>query len=183
VFASPVTWARLIRDCGWLRSRRTLYPETPTTGVRAEKPNQLWHIDVTVIRLLDGTNTYPHAVIDNFSRRILAWKLAVRLEPETTCLVLTEAARNLPDAAEPPIVVADSGVENVNGEVDALVGSGCLRRVLVQVEVLFSNSMIEAWWDRSSHYPLAFCGPSKSRCWASGSRIRRIARTKAFPPR
>jgi transposase InsO family protein len=146
VFAAPVTWARLIRDRGWLRPRRRLYPETPTTGVRAEKPNQLWHIDVTVIRLLDGTKTYLHAVIDNFSRRILAWKLAVRLQPETTCLVLGEAARNLPQMSEPPTVVADSGVQNVNGEVDALVGSGCLRRVLAQVEVLFSNSMIEAWW-------------------------------------
>jgi hypothetical protein len=30
------------------------------------------HIDTTVIRLLDGTRAYLHAVIDNFSRRILA---------------------------------------------------------------------------------------------------------------
>ena len=31
----------------------------------------MWHIDTTVIRLLDGTRAYLHAVIDNFSRRIL----------------------------------------------------------------------------------------------------------------
>jgi hypothetical protein len=30
----------------------------------------MWHIDTTVIRLLDGTRAYLHAVIDNFSRRI-----------------------------------------------------------------------------------------------------------------
>jgi hypothetical protein len=28
---------------------------------------------VTIIRLLDGTKAYVHAVIDNFSRKILAW--------------------------------------------------------------------------------------------------------------
>src|SRR2546426_11703696 len=36
----------------------------------------MWHIDTTVIRLLDGTRAYLHAVIDNFSRRILAWRVA-----------------------------------------------------------------------------------------------------------
>ena len=34
------------------------------------------HVDVTVIRLLDGTKLYLHGVLDNFSRRILAWHLA-----------------------------------------------------------------------------------------------------------
>jgi len=35
--------------------------------------------DATVIRLLDNTKAYVHAVIDNFSRRILAWKVSARL--------------------------------------------------------------------------------------------------------
>src|SRR5262249_60025240 len=34
-----------------------------------------------VIRLLDGTPTYLHAVIDNFSRRILAWRVADTFAP------------------------------------------------------------------------------------------------------
>jgi transposase InsO family protein len=48
-------------------------------GIRAKAPNELWHIDVTIIKLLDGTKAYLHAVIDNFSRRILAWTLEERL--------------------------------------------------------------------------------------------------------
>jgi transposase InsO family protein len=36
----------------------------------------MWHIDTTVIRLLDGIRIYLHAVIDNFSRRVLAWRVA-----------------------------------------------------------------------------------------------------------
>jgi len=46
--------------------------------------------------------------------------------------------------------MADSGVENVNGQVDELLDTGKLRRVLAQVEVSYSNSMIEAWWNGSS---------------------------------
>jgi len=38
-----------------------------------------------------------------------------------------------------------------NGEVDALLALGQLRRVLAQVEVTFSNSIIEAWWRSLKH--------------------------------
>jgi hypothetical protein len=61
---------------------------------------------------------------------------------------LTEACKNL-DLT--PTVVADSGVENVNGEVDQLIADGLLHRVLAQVEVSFSNSMIEAFWRSLRH--------------------------------
>jgi hypothetical protein len=85
VFASPSTWSRLARERGWLRPRRRLYPAEPKEGIRASKPNAYWHIDLTIIKLLDGARMYLHAVLGNFSRRILAWRLALRLEPQTTC--------------------------------------------------------------------------------------------------
>jgi transposase InsO family protein len=88
------------------------------------------------------------AVIDNFSRRILAWRVAERLDPTTTCAVLVEAGKDLHGV---PTVVADSGSENVNGDVNALLQTGILRRVLALVEVAFSNSMIEAWWRSLRH--------------------------------
>ena len=53
----------------------------------------MWHIDTTVIRLLDGTRAYLHAVIDNFSRRILAWRVADTFAPVTGVAVLVEASR------------------------------------------------------------------------------------------
>ena len=49
------------------------------------------------------------------------------------------------------MVVADGGVENVNGAVDELIHSGVLRRVLAMTELTFSNSMIEAWWRTLKH--------------------------------
>ena len=75
VFASPSTWYRLIRDHQWLRPRQRVHPAKPKIGIRASHPNEIWHIDTTLIRLLDGSRAYLHAVIDNFSRRILAWKV------------------------------------------------------------------------------------------------------------
>jgi transposase InsO family protein len=100
--------------------------------VRATGPNEIWHIDASIVRLLDGTKAYIHAVIDNYSRKILAWTVAARLDPTTTCQVLVAAGKRLV-AAGRTVVYADSGVENVNAAVDATLSSACLNRVLAQV--------------------------------------------------
>ena len=56
------TWAKLVRQRGWRRPRRRVYPAKPKTGIRATHPNEYWHIDVTVIRLLDDTKCYLHSL-------------------------------------------------------------------------------------------------------------------------
>jgi hypothetical protein len=50
-----------------------------------------------------------------------------------------------------PLLYADSGVENVNGAVDATLFSACLERILAQVEVGFPNSIVEAYWRSLKH--------------------------------
>ena len=93
-----------------------------------------------------------HAVIDNFSGRILAWRVAERLEVASTVAVLRKAARSAVSANNNiPALVAHAGVENVNTDVDGLIQSGLLRRVVALKDVMFSNTMIEAWW-RTSKY-------------------------------
>ena len=52
----------------------------------------MWHIDTTVIRLLDGTRAYLHAVIDNVSRRVLAWRVADTFAPVNSVAVLLKAS-------------------------------------------------------------------------------------------
>ncbi len=123
----------------------------PKAGLRTSRPDEIWHIDTTVIRLLDGTRPYLHAVIENFSRQILAWRVADTFAPGNTVAVLLEASRGVTRAASAPVVLADAGVENVNVQVDALIESGVLRRLLAFTELKFSNSMIEAWWRSLKH--------------------------------
>lgn len=151
VFASTSTWYRFVRERGWRRPTVRVYPHSPVAGVRAEQPNELWHIDVTVLRLKDGTRLYLNAVIDNFSRRILAWRLSDRICAGNSVAVLVHAQRALETGSPVPTLMADDGSENFNARVDALVDSGALKRVLAQREILFSNSMIEAWWRQLKH--------------------------------
>lgn len=152
IFASATTWQRLVRERGWRRPRLRVHPEKPTQGIRASKPNETWHIDTTVIRLLDGARVYLHAVIDNFSRRILSWRLTERFEPGTSAKILVDAARHLAAGEGTPQLLADAGVENRNASVDELIESGLLNRVIAMTEIRFSNSLIEAWWRVLKHH-------------------------------
>ena len=66
--------------------------------------------------------------------------------------VLLEASRDATRSARAPVVLADAGVENVNAQVDELIETGVLRRLLAFTELKFSNSMIEAWWRSLKHH-------------------------------
>ncbi len=149
VFASPSTWYRLIREHQWRRPRQRVHPAKPKVGIRASRPNEIWHVDTTLIRLLDGSRAYLHAVIDNFSRRILAWKVAGTFATTITAELLLTASKHAVDGK--PKLLADGGVENFNKAVDELVEGGLLKRVLAQTDITFSNSMIESWWRVLKH--------------------------------
>lgn len=149
VFASAATWYHLVRKHQWRRPRRRLHPSKPKVGIRASAPNEIWHVDTTLLRLLDGSRAYLHAVIDNFSRRILAWKVSATFDPAVTAELLLDASRGL--VREKPTLLADGGVENHNQAVDDLVASGLLKRVLALTEITFSNSLIESWWRTLKH--------------------------------
>src|SRR5262249_6896844 len=135
VSASPSTWYRLVRTYGWRRPRLRVHPAKPKVGLRTTRPNEMWHIDPTVIRLLDGTRAYVHAVIDNLSRRIVAWRVAETFAPVNSVAVLVEAGRAAAPSETTPVVLTDAGVENLNAQVDELIATGVLRRVLAFTEI------------------------------------------------
>ncbi len=152
LYAAPSTWRAIVRERGWRRPRQRIHPARPKVGIRADVPNAVWHIDTTLIRLLDGTKLYLQGIIDNFSRRILCWSLKDKLEPKiTTCELLREAAATLPPGATPPQLMVDSGIENLNESVDNLVAENLVRRVVAQVDLRESNSLIERWWRSLKH--------------------------------
>jgi transposase InsO family protein len=53
-------------------------------GPAVERPNQIWAMDITYIPMARGF-VYLAAVVDWFSRRVLAWRLSIPMETSTTC--------------------------------------------------------------------------------------------------
>ncbi len=150
VFASASTWGRYVRQSGWRRPRKRIHPAKPTEGLRAAKPDGMWHIDVTVIRLLDGTKAYLQAVIDNYSRHILAWRMGTQIEAAATAALLVKAFKGK-EGDESQSLMVDGGIENINYAVNELCDQGLLKLILAQTDLHFSNSMIEAFWRAIKH--------------------------------
>ena len=88
---------------------------------------------------------------DAVGRRVAAKLVGDQTPWRTAVAVLHEASRGATPSATTPVVLADAGVENVNAQIDDLITTGVLRRVLAFTELKFSNSMIEAWWRSLKH--------------------------------
>ena len=74
-------------------------------GLPVERPNQVWAMDITYIPMARGV-VYLAAVVDWFSRRVLAWRLSITLEVEF-CLDAVEDA--LARYGRPEIFNTDQG--------------------------------------------------------------------------
>lgn len=144
VHASRDTWYRYIREFSWNRPVLRLKPkkrrlDLPTTG-----PDQIWHLDATQIKLSNGRICYFQAILDNFSRRILAWKVVNRISAKVTSRLIRNAhASSL--RIHKTKLVSDSGTENLNSMVSAEL-SKISPRIIQRVakrEISYSNSMIE----------------------------------------
>jgi len=69
-----------------------MHPTSPKVGVRAGKPDEIWHIDyVLCTPRLMAPKVWLHAAIDNFSRKIPRVRVAERFEISSSIAVLREA--------------------------------------------------------------------------------------------
>lgn len=96
--------------------------------------------------------------MDNFSRKILAYRVSDKYEPTATATLLEVAASCIPPSTDNPngpppavSVFCDGGVENFNDAVDQTLTRFQLQRIHAQTDVDFSNSLIEAFWRSAKH--------------------------------
>ncbi len=74
-------------------------------GLVMDRPNQVWAMDITYIAMARGF-VYLAAVVDWFSRRVLAWRLSITLETEFCLDAVNEA---LARHGKPEIFNTDQG--------------------------------------------------------------------------
>ena len=76
-------------------------------GLAITRPNQVWAMDITYIPMARGF-VYLAAVVDWFSRRVLAWKLSITMDVSFCIEALEEALSNY---GKPEIFNTDQGVQ------------------------------------------------------------------------
>ena len=74
-------------------------------GLKIERPNQVWEIDITYIPMKNGF-LYLTAIIDLYSRYVIGWGLSNTLEAEATLSVLRQA---ILEHGKPEIINSDQG--------------------------------------------------------------------------
>jgi putative transposase len=74
-------------------------------GLKVDHPNQVWAMDITYIPMARGF-VYLAAVVDWFSRRVLAWRLSITMEAAFCIEALEEA---LAKHGRPEIFNTDQG--------------------------------------------------------------------------
>ena len=83
---------------------RQIYPSR-LRKLAVTKPNQVWAMDITSVPMARGF-VYLVAVVDWFSRKVLAWRLSMTLETEPCLEALSEA---LARHGRPAIMNTDQG--------------------------------------------------------------------------
>ena len=150
---NPKRVRRLMRQIGleaiYPRRRRSLsqpdaqhkvYPYL-LGDVEIVRPNQVWAADITYIRLWRGW-VYLMAILDWFSRYVVAWELSITLEADF-CVAALERALGL---AEPEIVNTDQGSQFTSGGwTDLLVRAGVAISMDGKGRV-FDNIFVERLW-------------------------------------
>jgi len=110
--------------------------------IKTSKPNELWCVDVTIFKTVDGMKQYIHLLIDHYSKMILGYKI----KSGSSGVAIKELLQNAylkykPDKVQ---LLSDGGSENVNTIVSDFTVSKHIKHLIAQKNVSFSNSMIEA---------------------------------------
>ena len=110
-------------------------------GVVIVRPNQVWSTDITYIRLRGGF-VYLAAVIDWYSRYVLAWELSISLEADF-CVALLERALA---RQRPEIFNTDQGVQFTSTQFQAPLLAAQVQLSMDGRGRAFDNIFVERLW-------------------------------------
>jgi putative transposase len=110
-------------------------------GLAIVRPNQVWSTDITYVRLRGGF-VYLAAVIDWYSRYVLAWELSSSLEAGF-CVALLERALT---AQRPEIFNTDQGVQFTSALFQAPLLAAQVRLSMDGRGRAFDNIFVERLW-------------------------------------
>ena len=116
-------------------------------GLVVERPNQVWAMDITYIPLARGF-VYLAAVVDWFSRRVLAWRLSITMEVDF-CLEAVEEA--LARHGQPEIFNTDQGSQFTSAAFTGLLAQNGIQISMDGRGSWRDNVFVERLW-RSVKY-------------------------------
>lgn len=130
-------------------------------GLAINKPNQVWGIDITYIRLLAG-GLYLVAIIDWYSRYVVSWELADNLEID----FVIEAVERAFDKAKPEIFNSDQGSQFTSKAYVSILERAGVRISMDGKGRAFDNIFTERLWRTVKYediYIKSYSSPRETR--------------------
>lgn len=111
-------------------------------GVKVNRPNQVWSIDITYIRLKQGF-VYLVAIIDWHSRYVLSWKLSTTVDRRFCIEALNEA---IAQYGTPEIFNSDQGVQFTSDEFTQILKNSGIKISMDGKGRALDNVFVERLW-------------------------------------
>jgi transposase InsO family protein len=145
------TWYKYANILGISRPLPPHRRKKDTVGIRANYPDQFWHMDLTRFVMANNLPAYIFLVMDNFSRKILAYTVSLDKSASHAFLAIKKAyhfhrikqqnsTKELPEIQ----LLVDDGSENKAAILDDYLATIPVSKIIAQQDIIFSNSIVEA---------------------------------------
>ena len=126
-------------------------------GLKIERPNQVWAIDITYIPMKKGF-LYLTAIIDLYSRYIVGWGISNTLDAEASLSVMKQAIK---EHGKPEIINSDQGSQfTCEDWIELMTTEGILISMDGKGRAI-DNIFIERFW-RSLKYDYVYLNPANN---------------------
>jgi transposase InsO family protein len=143
VAVSPSSVYRVLKDAGRLRSKPSDGSLKGTGFVQPLAPHEHWHTDVAYLNIC-GTFYYLCAVIDGYSRYVVAWDLRESMTEADIELVLQRGREQFPGHATR--VISDNGPQFISKDFKQFIRIAGMQHVRTSPYYPQSNGKCERWW-------------------------------------
>jgi transposase InsO family protein len=145
LFISNSTWYKYAKLLGLRRKKPKFARKNGAPGIKAVRPNEIWHADVTYFKI--GLKIhYISLVVDNFSRKILSHLVSDTLNATNRLLTIKQAYESEFNSIEEDLtLLVDGGSENNNNLVENYIHLlPNLTKLRALHDIRFGNTQIEA---------------------------------------
>ncbi len=120
-------------------------------GIRATRPHELWHIDVTEVKTKNFQKLYLQLIVDNYSRAIIRFRVGLKKDLSLSLRSL-RGLNHISENVE-QFLLSDGGRENVNHKVEKVLIGKNITHLVALSDVSFSNSIVEAVFRQIKRMP------------------------------
>jgi len=148
-----IMWIEAIypkRNTSYPRKENPIYPYL-LKWLQISRPNQVWATDITYIRLKHW-RVYLMAIIDRYSRYVVAWRISTTMDEELCIGCLEQALRSW---AVPEIFNSDQWSQFTSPHFTSILISNGIRISMDHTWKYYDNIFVERLW-RSVKYEEVF---------------------------